>query len=73
MRVDEKFNKKSATLLECQQPQVNSGGGLALGMQIQLFMQPGSDNRTLSIHLTPDEALKLAEDLVREARSYIAS
>ncbi|WP_338924416.1 hypothetical protein V0M98_32905 (plasmid) [Pseudomonas silesiensis] len=73
MKAEEKFNRKTANLLECQQPIVDSGGGLALGVRVRVFMVPGPDCKTLSLHLTPDEALRMAEDLVREARSYIAS
>ncbi|WP_274644033.1 hypothetical protein [Pseudomonas serbica] len=73
MKAEEKFNRKTAALLECQQPVVDSGGGLALGVRVRVFELPGREAKTLSLHLTPDEALRLAEDLVREARNHIAS
>lgn len=72
MRAEEKFNRKSANLLECQQPIVDSGGGMALGVRVRVFMVPGPEAKNISLHLTPDEALRLAEDLIREARNYIA-
>jgi len=65
MRVDEKFNLKSARLVECDQPVVESGVGLALGLRIRLTDR--ADGRGLNIHLTPEQALKLANDLIQEA------
>ena len=70
MRVDEKFNLQSAKLVNCAQPVVESGIGLALGLKIRLTAN--DDGRGLSIHLTPEEALKLADDLVREAAEAAA-
>lgn len=70
MRVDEKFNLKSARLVNCEQPVVESGGGLALGMKIRITH--AADGRGLNIHLTPEQALKLADDLVREAAAAAA-
>ena len=71
MKAEEKFNKKSAVLLECQAPEVHSGPPLPLGVRIRVYTLPGPDARSLSLNLSPVEALKLAEDLVREARSAL--
>lgn len=68
MKVEEKFNKKSAALLECQPPEVQGGPGTLLGVQVRLYTLPGPESRSLTLNLNPVESLKLAEDLIREAR-----
>ena len=65
MRVEEKFNRKSAKLLEVL-PVVRTGGGLALGLKVTFYGQE-TQGRTLSAHMTRDEALGLARDLVAAA------
>lgn len=70
MRVEERFNRRSAELIEAQQPLVDSG--FALGVRARFFTMPGSDDgRTLSVHMTPDEALAFARDLIEAARRRI--
>ncbi|OHV78270.1 hypothetical protein [Rhizobium sp. LCM 4573] len=73
MRVEERFNKKSAPLLECVQPHVVHRRGFALGIKVE-FYQAGDncDGRTLSVHLTPQEALKMAEDLIAQSRRALS-
>ena len=72
MRVEEKFNKRAADLVECQSMHVSSGAFLALGVKIACFPVDHTDGRTLSIHLTPDEALTLARELIGAAQHRIA-
>lgn len=72
MRADEKFKKQSAKLVSCQQPVVQSSTSLALGMSITIYPAVESvDDRNFAIHLTPQEALQLAEDLTRVANEFI--
>jgi hypothetical protein len=69
MKVEEKFNLRDAKLIECQTPFVASGPMYALGIKVEFFTYPDDDDRrTLSMHLTPHEALKFAEDLLSAAR-----
>lgn len=69
MRIEEKFNKRDAKLIECQPPFVHSGSQYALGIVVKFFTNPDdADDRNLSMHLTPHEALKFAEDLLSAAR-----
>jgi len=69
VKIDEKFNLKSAQLVEVQQPYVKRGPRFALGMSVEFYTAPGSDDRrTLRLHLTPLEALKFAQDLIEAAR-----
>lgn len=73
MRVEEKFNKRAADLVECQQPHVTSGACFTLGIKLECVPVDYTDGRTLSIHLTPDEALSLARELIAAAQRRIAS
>jgi hypothetical protein len=70
MRIEEKFNKRTAELIEVQPPSFHAGPNFsALGIKATFFQLPGSDDtRTLSVHMTPDEALLLAENLIAAAR-----
>ena len=73
MKIEEKFNKRDAKLIEVQQPCVNSGARYALGIKVEFFTLQGSDDpRTLSMHLTPAEALQLAEELISAARCRLS-
>ena len=70
MKIEEKFNKRDAKLIEVQPPSVKTGMGLALGIRLEFFTLPGdADMRTLKMHLTPDEALLMAELLISGARN----
>jgi hypothetical protein len=74
MRVDEKFKKQSAKLISCQQPVVRGSVSLALGMSITIHPAVETvDDRNFTIHLTPQEALQLAEDLVRVVKESTGS
>lgn len=68
MLADEKFKKRGTRLVSCQQPEVRGSVSLALGMAITIYPVVESvDDRNFAIHLTPSEALQLAEDLIRIA------
>jgi hypothetical protein len=67
MRIDEKFNLKSAQLVESI-ALVKRGPRFALGMSVEFCAMPGDDRRTLKLHLTPLEALEFAKDLIEAAR-----
>lgn len=70
MRVDEKFNRRSSSLIESQQPLVDNGHqpGHALGVQVRCFEIQGGQGRCLAMHMTPDEAMTFARDLIEAAR-----
>jgi len=69
MKIEEKFNKRDAKLIEVQSPSVTTGRHLALGISLAFHTLPGSDDpRALRMHLTPDEALHLAELLISAVR-----
>lgn len=69
MKIEEKFNKRSADLIAVQQPSISVGTAFALDIKLKFFTAPGVDDlRTLSMHMTPYEALQLAESLINAAR-----
>lgn len=68
MKVQEKFNKRVASLVKTGDPTVKSGHGCAGGVQVKFFETDGS--RELSVFMTPDEALLFAELLLRGVRHY---
>jgi hypothetical protein len=69
VKVEEKFNRRDAKLIEVQMPSINTGPQCALGIRAEFFTMPeDEDRRTLSVHLSPDEALELAEGLISAAR-----
>lgn len=72
MKIEEKFNKRHADLIEVQSPSFQYGRHLSHGIKVQFSVAPwGEDFRTISMHLTPDEALRMAEGLIAAARNYI--
>lgn len=65
MKIEEKFNKRTAGLIAVQNPSVHVGAHLALGIKIEFFPESeAGDSRTLRMHMTRDEALHLARDLL---------
>jgi len=69
MMIQKKFNKRSADLIEVQPPSMRTGKfHSALGIRAEFFGLPGSDEGTISMHMTPDEALDLAARLIQAAR-----
>lgn len=68
MKIEEKFNKRSAELIEVQQPLVDEGPHFALGIRVRNVQPSGADGRILCMHLTPDEAMGFARDLIEAVR-----
>ena len=70
MRIEEKFNRRSAELIEVQQPTAHVGPNYSeLGIKLTFFTVPGNDDhRTIAMHLTVDDALQLAQELIASAR-----
>lgn len=66
MRIEERFNKRAAELVEVQPPTIQTGVELALGIKLTFYQLPGDDNdgRTLAMHMTPREALTMAQRLI---------
>lgn len=72
MKIEEKFNKRSAELIDVQSPSIQYGNHFDLGIRLQFFTLPGVDDfRTLSMHMTPSEALILAKELIEAAHKML--
>lgn len=72
MKVEEKFNSRSAKLIDVQYPSIRSGPRYECGMVVEFFTKPGDDNpRSLTVHLTPGDALAMAVDLIAHARMMV--
>lgn len=72
MKIEEKFNKRSAEWLEVQRPVVRTGKFEAgSGVMLTFHLMPGPDSRTLAVDMSPDEALQMAEDMIAAARAAI--
>jgi hypothetical protein len=69
VKIDEKFNKRGTNLIEVQPPSIRGGSQYALGMVAEFFRLPGGDDHSsIKLHMTPGEALHLAEELIKAAR-----
>lgn len=70
MKIEEKFNRRSADLIEVQHPTAHVGSNDAdLGIKLIFATMPGNDDlRTIAMHLTVDDALQLAQELIASAR-----
>lgn len=73
MKIEERFNLRSAQLVETQAPAVSTGGGLALGIRVCFMAATENDYRSLAMHLTPDEALQFASKLIDAARKQLTT
>lgn len=67
MKVQERFNKRAADFVEVTQPNPIVTRDVKLGVVVKLYTVPGIDARSLEIRMTPDEATKLAKDLIHSA------
>lgn len=74
MKIEEKFNRKHAKLVEVQFPSILTGGGLAEGIKLTFDRTVNDpDPSRISMHMTPDEALLLAQLLISAARSRLSA
>lgn len=77
MQVEEKFNIKTAALITTQSPVVDHSFINPDGVRVRLYpahvADQEFDKRTLTMHLSPLEALEFAENLVHAARKYMAA
>lgn len=72
MKIQEQFSKRPASMLDVIPPDVMVGSKVSEGgVKVTFHQTPGSDGRTLSMDMTPDEALGLAEDLIDAARAAL--
>jgi hypothetical protein len=68
MKIEEKFNKRSAELLEVQKPVIHVGPNHSdEGIKVTFYQMSGEDGRTLAQHMKPDEALEYAQSLIAAA------
>ena len=72
MKFERNFNRRSAPLVPVQQPKVNHTRGSALGIIVTVVPSADVEDRmeigALRMHMTPDEALSFAEQLIQAAR-----
>lgn len=68
MKIEEKFNLKSATPIDARLSAVSTGPQYPTGVKLQFFAVDPDDRRTISWHVTPDEALQLAAELIAAYR-----
>lgn len=71
MKIEEKFNKRAANLIEVQPPSIKANPHLALGIKATFYRLPGEEASTIAMHLTPDEALAMAVALTEAARKLL--
>lgn len=75
MKIERNFNKRSAPLVEVQQPHVTHSKGCALGFMVTAFPTEDQENRdeigALRMHLTPEEAITFGLQLIEAARDRI--
>jgi hypothetical protein len=67
MRVDEKFNKRTANQVEVVAPVVQHGPKYDLGVRVTLYATHDSDKGQLGINMTAYEALEWAQKLTGAA------
>lgn len=69
MKIEEKFNKRAPNLVTVQMPSVHAGPQYAEGIKLTFYRDASDPDRsTIAMHLTPYEALQMAEDLINAAR-----
>ncbi len=78
MKVERNFNKRTAPLVEIRKPLIDHGKGDALGVQV-VMIPADQDGTTSSVeigvlrmHMTPQEALDHAENLITHAQALLA-
>lgn len=67
MRIEEKFNKRSANLVEVVPPAVRAGPQHELGVCATFYSVHDSGKGQITMHLTPLEALAFAGQLIEAA------
>jgi hypothetical protein len=67
MRIDARFNKRTADQVEVATPAVQAGPQYELGMRVMFFATNGSDKGQLAANMSPMEALAFAAELVTTA------
>ena len=77
MKFERNFNKRTAALVDVQQPQVSHGKGCDLGVKVTAFPSQEQEDRMeigeLHMHMTPQEALTFGLDLIAAARDRMKS
>ena len=75
MKIERNFNKRSAPLVDVQQPHVSHSKGCALGVMVTATPTEDQENRdeigALRMHLTPEEAITFGLQLIEAARDRI--
>jgi len=70
MKVDEKFNKRAAKLVDVNAVMVRASPSSPEGVEMEFFEKHG-DQRDLRVHLTPKEAIDLAMELLSKAHQKL--
>lgn len=68
MKIEEKFNKRGAALVEVATPIMHSGPQYAEGVCVTFGEAYEAGDRDLHLHMTPAEAMDFAIELLRVAR-----
>lgn len=76
MKAESKFNKLVSNVLDIDRTTVSSGPlASALGIKVRLWSKPpatlNSDSLGLSVHMLPNEALELAQEIYRVTLRYV--
>jgi hypothetical protein len=66
MKIEKQFNKRAAELVEVQSPLIHQGPQYALGVKVTFVRVTNDiDRSTIAMHMTPDEALGFAVQLLQ--------
>lgn len=67
MKIEEKFNKRTAALVPVTSPQVKASPALAKGIKVTFWASDTNDTRAIAMHMTPAEAHAFAIELLKAA------
>jgi len=71
MKVDEKFNKRTASQVDITMPVIHHGPQYDLGVRLTLHATHDSGKGQLAINMTAFEALDLAQELMQAASQQL--
>ncbi len=75
MKIERNFNKRSASLVDVQQPHVIHSRGCALGVMVTAFPAERHAQRdeigALRMHMTPEEAITFGLNLIAAGRDRL--
>ena len=69
MQVQEKFNSRSAKLIEVHPPHVSSNPTWASPVKVRFFNKDTESHKEIHMQMTPDEAINFASRLITAAQN----